>query len=467
MTLYDFFVQKEYQNAENILIRERKIMIQNAERRLTVYKQSTDGLEKYLNKLFYPKNTVDKKLTEQYMNRVVQAYESYTQKKLNNVNFSMDQKLTLMSPEAGFKMLRERWEYFTHKEKIQKNTLETRLEKVEEMIQRLPNLKSAIDNYEEIAAQTEQLQQSLKQLIQKTGANEWLKLDNQDILAEVAQMDELFAALSTVTILPSDYGDILEIALGLLQYDINSMTDEAVAELVENMSKGMGSTTGRSKVGTEVFISTKDFLNDNSQNKRKGYKFTVDNLEIISNPASGGRQGKMDILLKLPDIANQPFRISAKNWNSVNDFGETNLWYALSRTVSKKTALEHYMYSLAAYEANDNQLKAAHNLAKMSVFLDTIMGYSQQNNYVDTLVINDRAKRKVHVFSIRRLLQNFRDNTSHIVITGYDENNVISSAKLAYDKYSLNGANTNAFKQSLIASYMNMRVSAKFTSLKY
>jgi hypothetical protein len=29
------------------------------------------------------------------------------------------------------------------------------------------------------------LQQSLKQLIQKTGANEWLKLDNQDILAEV------------------------------------------------------------------------------------------------------------------------------------------------------------------------------------------------------------------------------------------------------------------------------------------
>jgi hypothetical protein len=31
-------------------------------------------------------------------------------------------------------MLRERWEHFTHKEKIQKNTLETRLEKVEEMI---------------------------------------------------------------------------------------------------------------------------------------------------------------------------------------------------------------------------------------------------------------------------------------------------------------------------------------------
>jgi hypothetical protein len=77
-------------------------------------------------------------------------------------------------------------------------------------------------------------------------------------------MDELFAALSTVTILPSDYGDILEIALGLLQYDINSMTDETVAELVENMSKGTGSTTGRSKVGTEVFISTKDFLNNNS-----------------------------------------------------------------------------------------------------------------------------------------------------------------------------------------------------------
>jgi hypothetical protein len=27
MTLYDFFVQKEYQNAESILIKERKAMI--------------------------------------------------------------------------------------------------------------------------------------------------------------------------------------------------------------------------------------------------------------------------------------------------------------------------------------------------------------------------------------------------------------------------------------------------------
>lgn len=467
MTLYDFFVQKEYQNAENILIRERKIMIQNAERRLTVYKQSTDGLEKYLNKLFYPKNTVDKKLTEQYMNRVVQAYESYTQKKLNNVNFSMDQELTLASPEAGFKMLRERWEHLTHKEKIQKNTLETRFKKVEEMIKKLSDLKSAIDNYDDIVEQANKLKEGLDWLIKKTGANEWLQLDDQDILAKVAKMDEAFAALSTVTILPSDYGDILEIALGLLQYDMNSVTDEVIAELVKNMAKGSGSTKGRSKAGTEVFISTKDFLDDKTQNKRKGYKFTVDNLEITSNPASGGRQGKIDVLLNLPDIANQPFRISAKNWNSVNDFGETNLWYALSRTVSKKTALEHYIYSLAAYEANDNQLKAAHDLAKMSVFLDTIMGYSQQNNYVDTLVINDRSKRKVHVFSIRRLLQNFRDNTSHIVITGYDENNVISSARLAYDRYSLNGENTNAFKQGLIASYINMRVSAKFTSLKY
>lgn len=467
MTLYDFFIQKEYQNAENILIRERKAMISNAERRLTVYKSSTDGLEKYLNKLFYPKNTVDKKLTEQYMNRVVQAYESYTHKKLNNVNFSMDQELALASPEAGFKMLRERWEHFTHKEKIQKSTLETRFKKVEEMIEKLPDLKSAINNYDDIVEQANKLKEGLDQLIKKTGANEWLKLDDQDILAKVAKMDELFAALSTVTILPSDYGDILEIALGLLQYDINSATDEVVTELVKNMAKGAGGTKGRSKVGTEMFISTKDFLDGKTQNKRKGYKFTVDNLEIISNPASSGRQGKIDVLLNLPDIANQPFRISAKNWNSINDFGETNLWYALSRTVSKKTALEHYMYSLAAHEANDNQLKAAHDLAKMSVFLDTIMGYSQQNNYVDTLVINDRSKRKVHVFSIRRLLQNFRDNTSHIVITGYDENNVISSARLAYDRYSLNGENTNAFKQSLIASYINMRVSAKFTSLKY
>lgn len=467
MTLYDFFVQKEYQNAESILIRERKLMIQNAERRLTMYKQSTDSLEKYLNKLFYPKNTVDKKLTEQYMNRVVQAYESYTKKKLNNVNFSMDQELTLANPEAGFKMLRERWEHLNHKEEIQRNTLETRLKKVKEMIQKLPDLKSAIDNYDNIVEQANKLKEGLDQLIEKTGVNKWLKLDNQDILDEVAQMDELFAALSTVTILPSDYGDILEIALELLQYDMNNITDEVVAELVENMKKGVGSTKGRSKVGTEVFISTKDFLEDNTKSKRKGYKFTIDNLEVISNPGSGGRQGKIDVLLELPDIVNQPFRISAKNWSSVNDFGETNLWYALSRTVSKKTALEHYMYSLAAHEANGNQLKAAHDLAKMSVFLDTIMGYSQQNNYVDTLVVNDRSKRKVHVFSIRRLLQNFRDNTSHIVITGYDENNVISSARLAYDRYSLNGANTNAFKQYLIASYIDMKVSAKFTSLKY
>ena len=55
----------------------------------------------------------------------------------------------------------------------------------------------------------------------------------------------------------------------------------------------------------------------------------------------------------------------------------------------------------------------------------------------------------------------------NVIKAVYDENNVVSSARLAYDRYSLNGKNTNVFKQNLIASYINMRVSAKFTSLKY
>jgi ribosomal protein S20 len=58
-------------------------------------------------------------------------------------------------------MLRERWEHFTHKEKIQKSTLETRFKKVREMIEKLPDLKSAIDNYDDIVKQANELEKGL------------------------------------------------------------------------------------------------------------------------------------------------------------------------------------------------------------------------------------------------------------------------------------------------------------------
>jgi hypothetical protein len=49
---------------------------------------------------------------------------------------------------------------------------------------------------------------------------------------------------------------------------------------------------------------------------------------------------------------------------------------------------------------NTDIVNAAHRLAKYSILIDILMGYSQTENYADTIVINVRSEQRVIVGSI-------------------------------------------------------------------
>ena len=131
------------------------------------------------------------------------------------------------------------------------------------------------------------------------------------------------------------------------------------------------------------------------------------------------RQGKMDVEFMFNTEAKQtiPFRISAKNWQTLDrDFGETNVIYALLRSAGNESAVE---YAFAMQDKDATNLSAAHRLAKYSLLVDILMGYSQQNNYADTIVINVRNEQRVIVASIIDIVDQINADLNSFNLAGY------------------------------------------------
>jgi hypothetical protein len=82
------------------------------------------------------------------------------------------------------------------------------------------------------------------------------------------------------------------------------------------------------------------------------------------------------------------------------------------------------MYSLGLSDQEAQGAKeSAHDMAKFAIVLDTLMGYSQKNNWADTLVINLRAKKHVVVEHIPTLIKDvYNHKSSKISVVGYTTN---------------------------------------------
>ena len=104
----------------------------------------------------------------------------------------------------------------------------------------------------------------------------------------------------------------------------------------------------------------------------------------------------MDIDFSLPEPkeGNRNFRISAKNWANLKnrDFGSSNLAYTLLRTIGEE-GTDLYGYIMSDDKRSDRSITQAHKVAKLSTILDILMGYSQSENFADTIVINDLINR--------------------------------------------------------------------------
>lgn len=246
------------------------------------------------------------------------------------------------------------------------------------------------------------------------------------IAHRIYQLREItdFLVSNPIAVPAKVYGDVLEYALGALSNvqlndipnKVNAMVEQGLGleKLKERVhgadTKNLGEHKNRVAIGVGNVAVT----------------YTEDG--IAKDPFSD-RQGKMDVEFTLPGTG-KTYRISAKNWATVKeteksprDFGSTRLGAAILRSLGPQGLYDNFSPAIVYAKqgsAEFNQLQHSHQIAKYSLLLDILMGYSQTNNYADTVVINDRQAKEMKVFSIRHILEKVSQSSS-LSVKDYDE----------------------------------------------
>lgn len=120
------------------------------------------------------------------------------------------------------------------------------------------------------------------------------------------------------------------------------------------------------------------------------------NSTIRYDPGSA-RQIKADVELnfKAPNGQEQKFKASLKNWSGIENksLGTTSILAAIDRVGGSRLFTNAYGLSLAS--TSSSILRQAHKIARLSILMDIVTGYSQSTGYADTLIINTGRALKV------------------------------------------------------------------------
>jgi hypothetical protein len=387
-------------------------------------------LEDYLNAIFYnPTTDKMKDLHTALVNASKKWLEEEIGEKLDGYNYDFATGYLGEEEDRG-KIALSKYTSFNHKKYITIKELESRLQAVEAW---------KGDESGEVGKIVGDLEEQLKQLLEEVkrdkGINdeEFVKdkilfeNSSQDIIKKVANIDNLYSQITYFQNFPISndlLGKTFEYALDfLVKLVTEGVTDEIMNEF------GKTATFGQQTANRGEIINAEGITITTSKTKEGKTKTFLelgngDSFEVTS--AFSDKQGKIDVNIKFPEINNnQPSRVSAKNWSkfSGRDFGTVNLESAMLRTVGVNPTLS-YGLSVGYFSSKaTGVLNAVHNYAKAVVSLDSLMGYSQLSNYADTIIINDRAARKIHVYSISSLLSKIEydlDRNNSQWLHGYD-----------------------------------------------
>lgn len=405
-------------------------------------------LQNFLNQAFYPNKYINgdgTKSANKIISLINQAYMQEYNAKLNDFTMGASQVSYGVQASDIPTLVREKYEQFKHNERIYKTTIQSRLDNVRNVLNQLNDISQTDTAMAQTKADLMALEKNLAFLADLKGVKgktgiEYLDLKNDSKLLEaVNNMDMQYQALSQIGGLfsPQDYGQILEWVLQALSNGTDSLINKMGDHLTDEMVKEIKNTAGASRVignNNLMKVTVQDIKTDGQfvqkgKDSQGATAFQIsDGVNSFSFKAEQGfnpdsnRQGKMDVDFTFNDNGTLiPFRISAKNWQTLQDrdFGETSVIFALLRSAGNDGAID-YIYAMQD-ENNSNVVKNAHTLAKLSIIVDTLMGYSQKDNYADTLVINVRSEERVIVTSISSILNQINNDLDKIMnLSGYD-----------------------------------------------
>lgn len=444
-------------------------------------------LQKFLNGIFYSKGKHSNK-SAGFDQKVIATFKTMTGKtleKLDNENFWATVS-TASSVETKYMALRSRWEDFHHTQKINTKTLKTRLDSLTEAFDKLKDVK-----LDELPDESKELKNMIgetitlyKNALEELGIasdseDYWIELkENDDLIKLIQSLDDAYKGVSVAPITTKDYGELFEYALGIAalvaEQAANNVTnliiDENFSDAVLKKVTGQQHTGGEDIISLNAIVGSKVNIDKDAPKKDVNVSLVVGSkkdggftINTAIPKANASRPGKMDVQFNFSDGDKTPFRISAKNWIASRDFGESSLLSILQRTAPDEKSIQRYMYALGT--PTGNSLESAHNFAKMAIVLDTLVGYSQKENWVDTLVINDRKNGKIIVEHIPTLVNKYAkgDTSSKLSVIGYPEGVIRDYSEKLYESHISEAKDIQRYRAEMLAKLAGHMTVAKYT----
>lgn len=473
-------------------------------------KGQCDRLEKYLNQLFYPEKYASKVSAQTkaesaaLMQTIQKAYEEKYNSAISNFE-SMGSSGVTKTPKDVISLARRAHEDFDNKKRIHEGTLKNRFNNVQNLLNQINSLEEVEQVDATLKAQVMELYDLLNELIKLKGdVKGWIHFDSTDdnIVGQIIRANELYRDLSSSTgaFSPQDYGQILEWALEAASADAEKDGEALLAKVVKDafilndpkaLQKVLNPSGAEKVSGTDIRVSldmsverrgnsaNNDFISmvtkpevDSKGNQTNTTYYEIDDgqggkfqFKFVSgfNISQEGKYQKMDVNFLFNDSGASknkqvPFRISAKNWSKDNDFGETSLIAAMIRHFGSDDAALQYAFIMQDKGAKSNAIEEAHQVAKLAAFLDILMGYSQEEGYADTIVINRRSAKEVKVYSIRNMLVNVQKQlksggSAEVPVSGYDGDLIKYQMEILSNAVANSGQKSERFK-SLAFKYL-------------
>ena len=422
-------------------------------------------LETFLNNMIYGQNGHTNE-AERLSNTVTKYLEDKFQSSFDSYDFESNLMGTT-NRDIG-KIEVGRYESFQHTKYIQYNTVQERLYsalfQIEELTKSgasgpefntaIANLQAIVDTAEALLATEEAINLSGTQHIDVTA-------NTKDLITELDSLMQKMSFIGSMALSTYDTGYVFEKVLQALSstQTIDEMTDDL---LYENFKQ---KTEGEKPVNRGSLIQVAGVKIDGvTTTGKKGQKSTT--YQITGHNGStltikgvfDEKQGKMDVLFNMPGT-NDKYRISAKNWQSMEnrDFGSTALSAALLRSAGLN---EMFAYGIGLgwpKSYADNQ--TLHEYGKMSAIADIVMGYSQEEGYADTIIINDRSSAHVYVYSVASLMKKCFQNINNLKLSGYNDGNIESALQDSLDWNTELLGDTQSYMQAIYNTLSKFQIS--------
>ena len=428
------------------------------------------ALKNYLNSLYYGKE--GSSIMSRLQDIMIKYYEEKFQTQFDNFDFERF-LLSNSGAEEGKISLNERTQ-FSHSEKIAWNTIWKRLLEAKYQLEQLNTIKNPNKAIQETMSNLQQLVETADHLLADfpySLSQQGLKVfkvtnNTKDIIAKI---DELYQNVTFAASFPlsnQDMGELFEKILTVLGngIDVNSLTDKQLYDLFHGITKGQMPVIR----GGEIQLTGIEFTpkEERTYNPKTGqmdkrtmkYEITGENgSKITVGGEFSEKLGKMDVEFIMPD-SQERFRVSAKNWKMLEnrDFGTTNLEAALMRTGG---FINTVGYGVTVGFGN-SPLQNAHDYAKACVFLDIVMGYSQETGYADTIIINNRQTPEILVYSVQDLLNKY----NYDAIIGYSEDAIRNGirSRLNTDQH----LSEQAYENKILSALKTFKLSVSSSVLK-